>query len=59
MKGDRRRFEPWPIALAACLAFMIVVCVAFWWTAERYADVELVHGGTRPGVARAGAEPGR
>ena len=56
MGAESRRFEPWPVALALCLAFMISVCLAFWWTATRHADVEVIDRDERPGLALPGGE---
>ena len=38
MAVERRRLEPWPIALGLLLAAMIAACVAFWWVAETHRD---------------------
>ena len=38
MKGERRRHEPWPIAVAALLLFMIGGSVGFLRVALRYPD---------------------
>lgn len=54
--SERRRVEPWPIAVAVSLGLLISVCLAFWWIADRHADVELLAEGERPGLERAGAE---
>lgn len=57
MAADRRgrRFEPWPVALAAALLAMIGVCVAFWIVAARHPDAELLAAGERPGLSAPGA----
>ena len=50
MKGERRRHEPWPIAVAALLLFMIGGSVGFLRVALRYPDplaVTDAHGAKR------------
>jgi len=49
--ADRRRVEPWPIALAAALLLMIGISVSFFFVATAHPD-PLVTGDTRPGVER-------
>lgn len=38
MPADRRRREPWPIALAAALCFMIGASIGFWRLATSHPD---------------------
>jgi len=40
--AEKRRFEPWPVALAAALTFMIATSIAFLCTAIRHPDAILV-----------------
>ena len=47
---EPRRFEPWPVALAAALAAMIGVCIAFFAIATLHPDppLDLERLGLRP-----------
>jgi nitrogen fixation protein FixH len=47
-----RRVEPWPVALAAGLAAMIGVCLAFLWVAVRHPDPLVVEDTWRADPAR-------
>ncbi len=38
---DRRRIEPWPVALAVLLALMIGVCVTLYAVAASHVDPEV------------------
>jgi hypothetical protein len=49
--ADKKRFEPWPIALAGALLFMIGVSLAFFWVALTHPDPVLVRDDP-PGVER-------
>jgi len=50
-KNRERRLEPWPIALAAALLFMIGISVAFFAVAVSNPDPLLVRD-ARPGMER-------
>jgi hypothetical protein len=60
---DRPGREPWPLALAAALAAMIGVCLAFFAVATANPDppLDLERGGMRPyeGFVARGAAPAR
>ena len=47
--ADRRRIEPWPVALAGALLFMIGVSLAFLYVAQTHPDPVLTRE-PRPGV---------
>ena len=49
-----RRWEPWPLGLAAALLATIGICIGFWWIAATYPDVELTGAHARPGLVEAG-----
>jgi hypothetical protein len=49
--ADRKRFEPWPVALAAALLFMIGVSLAFLYVAQTNPD-PVVTREPRPGMER-------
>jgi len=49
--ADRRRIEPWPIAVAAALLFMIGVSLAFFVVAETHPDPVITRD-PRPGMER-------
>jgi len=49
--ADRRSFEPWPVAVATALLFMIGVSLAFLFVAETHPDPVLTHD-ARPGLER-------
>lgn len=49
--ADGKRIEPWPIALAAALLFMIGVSLAFLYVAETNPDPVLTRE-SPPGVER-------
>lgn len=55
MAAEKRRFEPWPVALAFALALMIGVCLAFLRIAIVHPDALLLHDAyaSEPGVAEA------
>lgn len=48
---EKKRLEPWPIALAAALAFMIGVSVTFYFIASANPD-PVITVEQRPGVER-------
>ena len=54
MAREQRKIEPWPIALAAALAGMIGVCLAFWFVAATHPDPDLPVE-AKPGLAAPGA----
>ena len=49
--ADKRSFEPWPIAVATALLFMIGVSLAFLVVAETHPD-PVVTRDARPGLER-------
>jgi hypothetical protein len=52
MAAERRRIEPWPIALAVALLAMIGASLAFYAIAVRHPDAELAPH-DRPGLVAA------
>jgi hypothetical protein len=53
---DRRRIEPWPIAVVALLALMIGICGALWAVAASHVDPEVERVVADPGPVAAPGE---